>query len=158
MPPTGLTARQYRALAELRHQLRRYLRESEQAAREAGLEPQQHQFLLAIKGMPAGARCTIGEVAERLQIQHHSTVELVDRLARRGFVQRRHADDDRRQVLLQLTARGEKILDLLSRFHRQELRSAAPRLAEVMGEIAANATARPSRPMPAAKPEVRKSA
>ncbi len=71
----------YQALAELRYQVRLFLHFSEEAARKAGLEPQQHQLMLAIKGLPKGMRPTIGTLAERMQIQHHSTVELVNRLS-----------------------------------------------------------------------------
>ncbi len=70
----------YYALAEIRYQIRRFLHFSEEAAREAGLVPQQHQLLLALKGLPAGRKATISELAERLQLRHHSTVELIDRL------------------------------------------------------------------------------
>ena len=83
-----LTLPDYHALAELRHQIRRFLHFSEEAARAAGLEPRQHQLMLALKGLPKGVRPRIGELAERLQIQHHSTVELVNRLASAGFVRR----------------------------------------------------------------------
>jgi len=75
----------YEALAELRYQIRRFLHFSEQASRTAGLEPRQHQLLLALKGLPKDTRPRIGELAERLQIQHHSTVELVNRLANGGL-------------------------------------------------------------------------
>src|SRR5512142_993365 len=118
----------YHALAEFRYHIRRFLRFSEQAAREAGLEPQQHQLLLLLKGLPEGVSPRIGEVAERLQIQHHSAVELVDRLVRRGLVTRQRAGDDRREVQLELTLRGERILSGLAMLHRQELRSAGPAL------------------------------
>src|SRR5512141_2395478 len=100
----------YQALAEFRYHIRRFLRFSERAAREAGVEPQQHQLLLAVKGMPDGTQATISELAERLQIQHHSTVELVDRLTTRALVTRKRGDEDRRQVIVQLTAKGEKLL------------------------------------------------
>src|SRR5690242_18367654 len=93
----------FRALAEFRYQIRKFLRFSEEAARSAGLEPQQHQLLLAVKGMPDGMRPRIGEIADRLQIQHHSTVELVDRLEKNGFVSRKRSDRDRREVLIALT-------------------------------------------------------
>ena len=96
----------YQALAELRYQVRRFLHFSEQAARNMGLEPQQHQLMLALKGLPSGARPRIGELAERLQLQHHSTVELVNRLVAGGYI-RRAQGEDRREVLLSLTAKGE---------------------------------------------------
>ena len=66
----------YKAMAELRYQIRRFLRFSENAARQAGIEPQQHQLLLAVRGLPDALKPTIGVLAERMQLQHHSTVEL----------------------------------------------------------------------------------
>ena len=80
---------------QMRYQIRRFLHFSEQAAHEAGLVPQQHQLLLAFKGLPAGRKATISEVAERLQLQHHSTVELIDRLVERGLIKRLRDDIDR---------------------------------------------------------------
>src|ERR1700683_5655219 len=82
---SSLTLADYQSLAELRSQIRHFLYFSEQAAREAGLEPRQHQLMLTLKGLPAGTRPRIGELAERLQIQHHSTVELVNRLGAGGY-------------------------------------------------------------------------
>jgi DNA-binding MarR family transcriptional regulator len=116
----------YESLAELRYQIRRFLRFSESAARAAGVEPHQHQLMLALKGLPQGVRPRVGELAERLQIQHHSTVELVNRLAAKGYVNRQHADEDRREVLISLTPKGERILRELSLHHRAELRSQGP--------------------------------
>jgi DNA-binding MarR family transcriptional regulator len=125
----------YRALAEFRFQLRRFLRFSEEAARAAGLEPRQHQLLLALKGLPERAEPTVSELAERLQIKHHSAVELIDRLAGRGFVRRRRARDDRRKVLVEITSEGEKVLRNLSVQHRAELRTAGPALAAVLDSL-----------------------
>jgi len=124
----SLTLSDYTSLAELRYQIRCFLSFSEQAARAAGLEPRQHQLMLSLKGLPQGARPTIGEVAERLQIQHHSAVELVNRLSNAGYVRRHRGGDDRREVLLTLTPRGEKVLRDLSLHHREELGSAGPAL------------------------------
>jgi DNA-binding MarR family transcriptional regulator len=126
----------YQAIAEFRYQIRRFLRFSEDAARTAGLEPQQHQLLLAVKGMPGGRAARISDLAERLQIQHHSTVELVDRLAARGLVTRALGEDDRREVYVQLLPRGEHILSGLTLHHKNELRAAAPALAAALYEIA----------------------
>src|SRR5918911_2341294 len=114
----------FKAMAELRYQIRRFLRFSENAARQAGIEPQQHQLLLAVKGLPDGAKPTIGVLAERMQLQHHSTVELVDRLVDRGFLCRLRSTDDRRHVLVKLTHAGEEFLKSLSLHHLQELKSA----------------------------------
>ena len=124
----SLTVADYESLAELRYQIRRFLHFSEQASRAAGLEPRQHQLMLAIKGLPKGTRPRIGELAERLQIQHHSTVELVNRLAAAGYVRRQRGGEDRREVLLSLTPKGEKVLRELSLHHRAELRMQGPAL------------------------------
>jgi len=137
----NLTQRDYESLAEFRHQIRRFLRFSEQAALDAGLEPRQHQVLLAIKGLPANVRPKIAEIAERLQIQHHSAVELVNRLEAGGFVQRERGSKDRREVLLQITPRGEKVLRELSLHHRAELRSQGPALLESLQQLISDSRA-----------------
>jgi DNA-binding MarR family transcriptional regulator len=124
----SLTLTDCQSLAELRYHIRRFLHFSEQAAREAGLEPRQHQLMLTLKGLPADARPRIGELAERLQIQHHSAVELVNRLATGGYVKRHRGDEDRREVLLSLTSKGEKILRQLALHHKAELRMQGPAL------------------------------
>ena len=124
----------YQALAELRHQIRRFLHFSEQAARRAGLEPRQHQLMLAVKGLPDRARPRIAELAERLQLEHHSTVELANRLAKRGHI-RRQAGEDRREVLLRLTPKGEKVLRKLSLHHQDELRTRGPALIAALKRV-----------------------
>jgi DNA-binding MarR family transcriptional regulator len=134
----NLTPRDFESLAEFRHQIRRFLRFSERAARDAGLEPRQHQLLLAVKGLPFNVRPRIAEVAERLQIHHHSAVELVNRLEARGFVRRERGSEDRREVLLQLTPKGEKVLKELSLYHREELRSQGPALLDVLQQLIAD--------------------
>ena len=136
-PKVGIAATDYQALAEFRYQIRRFLRFSEEAARAAGLKPQQHQLLLLLKGLPEGVSPRVGEIAERLQIQHHSAVELVDRLVRRGLIKRRRGGEDRREVLLELTARGEKILTGLALLHREELSLAGPALVAVLRTLMA---------------------
>jgi DNA-binding MarR family transcriptional regulator len=122
----SLTLADYQSLAEVRYQIRRFLHFSEQASRKAGLEPHQHQLMLALKGLPKGVRPRIGELAERLQIQHHSTVELANRLAARGYVRRQRVGEDRREVLLSLTPKGIRVLRELSLHHRTELRTQGP--------------------------------
>lgn len=133
----------FKAMAELRYQIRKFLRFSENAAREAGIEPQQHQLLLAIRGLPDGLRPTIGALAERMQLQHHSTVELIDRLVERGFLCRLRATDDRRQVLVKLTKNGEQFLNTLSLHHLQELQSAGPRFVSILQTLILPAAAEP---------------
>jgi DNA-binding MarR family transcriptional regulator len=139
MDSTEHIALNYRALADFRHEIRRFLRFSENAARAAGLEPQQHQLLLALKGLPPDSRPTISVLAERLQIQHHSAVELIDRLVKRGAVRRYRSRTDKRQVLVRLTHNGEEVLRQLSLHHLQELKSAGPVLAHVLATAIASA-------------------
>lgn len=127
-----LTLSDYQSLAELRYQIRCFLSFSEQAARAAGLEPRQHQLMLGLKGLPHHVRPTIGELAERLQIQHHSAVELVNRLVGAGYVRRMRTGQDRREVLLELNPKGERVLRQLSLHHRAELRSAGPALVRAL--------------------------
>jgi DNA-binding MarR family transcriptional regulator len=124
----ALTLADYVSLAELRYQIRRFLHFSEQASRMVGLEPHQHQLMLALKGLRGGVRPRIGELAERLQIRHHSTVELANRLSAGGYVRRHRMGEDRREVWLSLTPKGEKVLRELSLNHRAELRMHGPAL------------------------------
>ncbi len=130
----------YQALAEFRYQIRRFLRFSEQAARATGLVPQQYQFLLALKGLPNGRKATISELAERLQIKHHSTVELIDRLVERDFIQRSRDDPDQRRVIIHLTPYGEELLKKLSLLHRKELQSTGPILVRTLRALIATNT------------------
>ena len=127
-----ISNREYQARAEFRYQIRRFLRLSEQEARGAGLEPQQHQTLVALKGLPAGSKPTIGELAKRMLIQHHSAVELVDRLAQRGMLKRARSGPDRRLVYLSLTPKGEKVLARVSLRLRGELHSSGRALVRAL--------------------------
>lgn len=133
--PSRLSVADYRALAEFRYHIRRFLGFSERAARQSGLEPRQHQLLLALKGLPDTVEPTIGEVARRLQVEHHSAVEMIDRLERRRLVARLRDERDRRRVLVRLTPRGDALLNALSLSHRQELRAAAPALVEALNAV-----------------------
>lgn len=133
--PRKISQSQYETLAAFRFALRQFLRFSEQAAQGAGLTPQQHQAMLAIKGFPGRARVTVGELAERLQIAHHSTVGLVDRLTAEKLVTREPSKEDRRQVFVSLTKRGERLLEGLSSVHQEELRRIGPELRELLDEM-----------------------
>jgi DNA-binding MarR family transcriptional regulator len=126
---------EYETLATFRYQLRRFLRFSEAAARRVGLTPQQHQALLAIKGFPERDYVTIGELAERLQIKHHSAVGLVDRLVAQELVTREAATEDRRQVYITLTARGTELLSELTVAHKEELRRMGVTLQKLLEQI-----------------------
>jgi DNA-binding MarR family transcriptional regulator len=133
-----LTTQEYRALAEFRWQIRRFLHFSEKAARAAGLNPQHHQLLLALKGIPDDVQPTISEIAERLHIRHHSAVELTDRLTAGGLIRRRKDQQDRRRVLLQITARGEAMLRKLSLIHRAQLESVGRDLIAALQDLLEN--------------------
>jgi DNA-binding MarR family transcriptional regulator len=85
--------------------------------------------------MPEDRRARIGEIAERLQIQHHSAVELVDRLSTNGLITRKRSPEDRREVLISLTSKGERVLRDLSVHHRSELRDALPNLVAILKRI-----------------------
>jgi DNA-binding MarR family transcriptional regulator len=112
---------EYEELARFRYGVRRYLRFSELAVRRAGFRPQQYQLLLAIKGYPGREWVTVGEAAERLQIQHNSAVGLADRCERLGLISREDHPSDRRIIVLRLTERGDEVLEGLVQLHRQEL-------------------------------------
>jgi DNA-binding MarR family transcriptional regulator len=117
---------EYEKITAFRYALRQFLRFSDQAAQAVGLTPQQHQALLAIKGFPERDYVLVGELAERLQIEPHSAVGLVNRLASRGLVIREPSAIDRRQVYVSLTPQGTEILERLTRAHREELRRIKP--------------------------------
>src|SRR5579862_6913944 len=125
----------YQALAEFRYQIRKFLHFSEVAVQAAGLERGQYQLMLAIKGIPEGVRPRIRELANRMQIQHHSAVELVNRLEAGGYVERERAHDDRREVLIALTPKGECVLEELALHHHEELQSAAPTLVAALRKV-----------------------
>lgn len=128
---------EYRALSEFRFLIRHYLNNAERAARSAGLEPQQYMGLLAMCGMPLGDQATIRSLAERLQIRHHSAVELVDRMEKRGLCRRERSKADRRLVLLHVTPRGEKLLNRLVRHRIAELQVTGPSLARALSALLA---------------------
>jgi DNA-binding MarR family transcriptional regulator len=129
----------YRALADFRLQIRRFLHFSEAAARSEGLEPQQHQFLLTVRALTGSSSDsyspTIGEIAAHLLIRHHSAVGLADRLVEHGLVERVRGDSDRRQVRIKLTAQGENAIMRLSNTHRAVLLDSGPLLVESLGAL-----------------------
>lgn len=125
----------YQELAEFRYELRKFIHFSEQTARAGGIEPQQQQLLLVVKGMPEGKLPTISHIAERLQLQHHSTVELIDRLEERDLVERHRDEQDQRRVLIQITPQGEEVLRELSFHNLEELRTAAPSLVRSLNAL-----------------------
>jgi DNA-binding MarR family transcriptional regulator len=130
-----ITKAEFETLAAFRHAVRQFLRFSEEAAQAVGLTPQQHQTLLSIRGFPGRDHVTISELAERLQIRHHSAVGLVDRLVAEGLVKREPATADRRQVYVTLTRRGSDVLEQLSAAHREELRRIGPQLHQLLEQL-----------------------
>ena len=131
----SLTSSDYRSLAAFRYEIRKFLAFSELVARTAGIEPQQHQLLLAVRGLPESARPTIRTIAERLCVQHHTTVALADKLEARGLLVRERSARDRREVLLRLTPAGDAILRRLSALHRKQLGTAAPAMVAALQTI-----------------------
>jgi DNA-binding MarR family transcriptional regulator len=140
-------------LAEFRYQLRQFLVFSEHAAIRAGVQPQQHQLLLQIAGSIDPRHATIAWAAERLGLQHHSAVELVDRCAAQGWIARAKDPEDARRVILRITAKGRRILATLSADHARELREMAPHLIRALENLRSEKSVRLSRSM--SKPKLR---
>jgi DNA-binding MarR family transcriptional regulator len=130
-----ITTTDYRALAAFRHEMRKFIAFSEQAARDAGIEPQQHQLLLAVRGLPERMRPTIGAIAERLCVQHHTAVALVDKVEMRGLILRERSEADRREVLLRVTYDGEALLRTLSALHRLQLETVGPNMVRALERV-----------------------
>ena len=134
----------YRALHEFRYAIRRFTRFSEETSRALGVEPQQHQLLLAIR---AGHDTGVSELAERMQLKHHTVVELLDRLVEHGWATRHRAEPDRRHVQANLTPEGERVIEEISERTFAQLRSAGPELVRalnaVIGEARESATGDP---------------
>jgi DNA-binding MarR family transcriptional regulator len=130
-----ITADEYRGLAELRYRIRRFLQEGDDTARRAQLEPQQYLLLLAIRGLPEGQDAAIRTLADRLSLRHHSTVELVDRMEAHGYVKRTRSREDRRQVLVSLQPRGERLLEQVVQQRIIELRANGRALVEAISGL-----------------------
>lgn len=130
-----VTRAQYEILASFRYALRVFLRFSEDAAKDVGLTPQQHQALLAIKGFPGRDSVTVGELAERLQIRHHSAVGLIDRLTVLNLLDRIPSKEDRRNVSLALTPQGEAVLEKLSAAHQVQLERIGPQITDLLHRL-----------------------
>jgi DNA-binding MarR family transcriptional regulator len=121
--PRPLNKGDFEQLSEFRYQMRRFERFSERAAQDEGITPLQYLLLLHIKGYPQRAWATVGELAERLQSQHHGVVALVSRCEALGLVRREPSETDKRQVEVHLEAAGEAMLSRLASLHRAELKS-----------------------------------
>ena len=130
-----ITTTEYRALAELRYRIRKFVGEGDAVARAAGLEPQQYLLLLAIRGLPDNVEATIRALADRLALKHHSAVELIDRLESHGYVRRTRSRDDRRRVLVTLLPRGEKLLEQVAHDRIGELRASGAALVAAISAL-----------------------
>lgn len=133
--PSEVTSEEYRALAELRHRIRIFVKEGDAVARATGLEPQQYLLLLAVRGLPEGEEATIRTLADRLALKHHSAVELIDRLEAHGYVKRSRSRDDRRRVLVTLLPRGEKLLEEVAKHRISELRASGAALVQAIAAL-----------------------
>jgi DNA-binding MarR family transcriptional regulator len=142
---TRITDGEYQALSQLRYLIRKFLQEGDLTARDAGLEPQQYLLLLAIRGLDPRHEASIRTLAERLSLRHHSTVELVDRLEAHGLVKRTRGTHDRRQVLVSLQPRGEKLLEKVVTQRIVELRSHGHSLVAAIGRLLEASPRRPHR-------------
>jgi len=123
MSARDLSKSNYEQLSTFRYQMRRFERFSDQAAQGEGITPLQYLVLLHIKGYPGRDWATIGELAERLQAQHHGVVALVSRCEALALVERKISGKDRRQVEVHLLEAGERALARLAEMHRAELRT-----------------------------------
>ena len=140
-----ISTAEFQALAELRYKIRSFLKEGDAAARLAGLEPQQYLMLLAIRGLSPDTPPKIRTLAERLSLKHHSAVELVDRLEQRGLVRRTRSKEDRRQVLVSLLPRGEKLLERVVQQRIGELRASGRELVKAIDALLRDERARSGR-------------
>jgi len=138
--PAAAGAPDYEMLADLRYRLRRFLRAREEVARGVGIEPQQYLLLLQIKGLTGRVPTTIGVLAERLQIRHHAAVQLVDRLAGRGLVQRRREGRDRREVVVGLRPAGERVLRQVAMYSLTELTTDGPQIVSTLTRLIRQST------------------
>lgn len=130
----SLTDADYARLANFRHAMRCFLEFSELAASKEGLTPQQHQALLVIRGSE-GATTTVGRLAERLRVRHHTAVEQAQRLEAAGMISRETNPKDRRSVLLRLTPEGDAMLERLSLAHRAELCELSPQIMALLESL-----------------------
>lgn len=126
---------EYQALAEFRYQLASFLRRRRNAAQKAGIEPQQYELMLAVKGLSERKNPTIKQIAEQLRLQHHSAVELTTRLEKRGLLRRERSKEDRRAVLLSVTKEGQRTMDQVVHYSLEQLRQEAPELLKTLARL-----------------------
>lgn len=130
----SLDPAQYQALAGFRLALRRFLAGAERISKDAGLTQQQYQAMLAIKTWPSPTM-TMGDLADQLLLTHHAAVQLIDRTARAGMVERTPSSTDRRSVILRLTPQGEALIEQLAALHLREVLRQEPQLTRVLRHL-----------------------
>ena len=136
MTMTHLKPNDYQTLAEFRYLLRKFLRFSKDfLGDKAGLNPEQYEALLAIKAFASPDGFTISQLSERLQVKHHSAVNIVNRLVARSLITRQTTEEDRRRRHIQLTAKGEKFIEELAALHRKEIRSRSGEMIKALEEL-----------------------
>ena len=133
------TESNYRSLAEFRYQIRLFIADSDETARSAGLEPEQFQLLLAVRGMPQGSSATIQRLASRLLVRHNTAVERIDRLVRMGLLRRAHSRTDHRVVFVELSVRGKRIVEKLAQKRVRELRRNGHELIAALTKVISSA-------------------
>jgi DNA-binding MarR family transcriptional regulator len=134
-PAGDLTPAHYRGLAEFRYQIRRFVSFSERAARAAGLEPPQHQLMLAIGGLPPSKRANLVTLAERMCIDSPACQELIEALLQRGLCRWTANPNDRREALVALTDQGQALLRHLTSQHRNQMLAVGPTFVQALGSI-----------------------
>jgi len=118
----NLRPEDYDALGAFRYAMRKFLRFSKDALAAAKVTTEQYEALLAVKTRSNSEGITVGELSERLQVKHHTAVSLLDKLVAHRLVVRRRASEDRRQVHINLTSRGDSVLARMAALHRREIR------------------------------------
>jgi DNA-binding MarR family transcriptional regulator len=132
---SSVSSADYELLASFRHALRQFLHFSEEASREAGVPPHQHQAMLAIAGTTERACITVGQLAEQLQIKHQSAVGLANRMESKGLVKKEHSPTDKRRVFISLTPVGRRVLEDLSAAHKAEIARISPMLKKILNNL-----------------------
>jgi DNA-binding MarR family transcriptional regulator len=136
MAMTRLHQDDYQSLAELRYLFRKFLRFSKDFLRaKAALNPEQYEALLAIKAFASPDGLTISQLSERLQVKHHSAVNIVDRLAERKLVIRKAGETDRRRRHVELTAKGAALIEELASVHRKEMRGRSSEMIKALQRL-----------------------
>jgi DNA-binding MarR family transcriptional regulator len=137
LPPNSpLNRSDLAALAAFRYALRKFLRFSKELlAKEGSVTVEQYEALLALRASDSSSGMQVGQLSERLQVRHHTTVALTNKLMERGLVSKRRARDDRRHVYVRLTAAGTQLIDRLAAHHRREISARSGEIIEALRRL-----------------------